>query len=497
MLKRNLIANYLGQGWSALMGLIFVPVYIRYLGIEAYGLIGVFASLQAWFVLLDMGLAPTLSREMSRFSAGAHTPKSINTLLITLERVYLAVAIVIFIILAAKAPWIANGWLNVIHLDISIVIQALQVTSLVIAFRWMATLYRSAINGLQYMVWLNAFSSIASTLRGAGVILVLAYVSPTIGAFFIFQLVVTAFEVLVLVVRVRKYLPARPVDCGFSWIALKSVWEFAASMMLLTLLSILLTQIDKLMLSKLLTLENFGYFTLATAVSGVVIMITGPICNVALPKLTEAYAREDKGQLEKYYREFTQLLIITTVPASLVISLFSGQLIMLWTHDQITSDAVATILTFWVIGTGLNAIMHMPYYLQIAAGKMKANITFNVAALFFMIPLYFYLVPKFGALGAAYAWIGINASYFLGLAYFVHKSIFNKPMISWYIKDVVWPSTLPIIFVIGLKTSNLSLEKYGFVPQAALLVAIYLVAVFLSLASSDRGSIFLRTALKI
>lgn len=42
MLKRNLIANYLGQGWTALMGLAFIPLYIRYLGIEAYGLIGLF-----------------------------------------------------------------------------------------------------------------------------------------------------------------------------------------------------------------------------------------------------------------------------------------------------------------------------------------------------------------------------------------------------------------------------------------------------------------------
>ena len=45
--RKNVVANYLGQGWSALMGLAFIPLYIRYLGMEAYGLIGVFAVLQA------------------------------------------------------------------------------------------------------------------------------------------------------------------------------------------------------------------------------------------------------------------------------------------------------------------------------------------------------------------------------------------------------------------------------------------------------------------
>lgn len=62
-LKRNLIANIGGRVWAGLIGLVFIPVYIRYLGIEAYGLIGLFAVMQAWLVLLDMGMTPTLTRE--------------------------------------------------------------------------------------------------------------------------------------------------------------------------------------------------------------------------------------------------------------------------------------------------------------------------------------------------------------------------------------------------------------------------------------------------
>ena len=64
MLKRNLIANYIGQGWRFLISLAFVPLYIKYLGIEAYGLIGIFAMLQAWLGLLDMGMKPALGREI-------------------------------------------------------------------------------------------------------------------------------------------------------------------------------------------------------------------------------------------------------------------------------------------------------------------------------------------------------------------------------------------------------------------------------------------------
>ena len=143
--KRNLIANYLGSGWSSLMGLVFLPVYIRYLGIEAYGLIGLFASLQVWFGLLDMGLSHTLNREMARFTAGIHTPQSIRNLLKTMEIVYLGVAVLLALLVTGFSSWIANDWLNVQTLSTETVTQALAITGFIISFRWMGTLYRSEI----------------------------------------------------------------------------------------------------------------------------------------------------------------------------------------------------------------------------------------------------------------------------------------------------------------------------------------------------------------
>ena len=85
--RRNVIANYLGQAWVALMGLAFIPIYIRYLGIEAWGLMGLFALLQACLTLLDAGVTPTLGREMARFTAGEQSPQAIRDLLRTLESV--------------------------------------------------------------------------------------------------------------------------------------------------------------------------------------------------------------------------------------------------------------------------------------------------------------------------------------------------------------------------------------------------------------------------
>lgn len=65
-LRISLIANYIGQGWTAIMNVAFIPVYIRYLGMKSYGLVGTFTIVLGAAVLFDAGVTPTLHREMPK-----------------------------------------------------------------------------------------------------------------------------------------------------------------------------------------------------------------------------------------------------------------------------------------------------------------------------------------------------------------------------------------------------------------------------------------------
>src|SRR4051794_31778653 len=68
---RNVAANFVGTFWAALMGPALVTIYVRLLGIEAYGLVGLLTTLQAVFALLDLGLSAATNRELARFSVQA------------------------------------------------------------------------------------------------------------------------------------------------------------------------------------------------------------------------------------------------------------------------------------------------------------------------------------------------------------------------------------------------------------------------------------------
>ena len=92
-LRKNVVANFVGQGWRAIMSLVFLPLYIDYLGMEAFGLIGIFVMLQAWLRLVDLGMRPAVLREMARFTGGEHDAESIRDLLRSIEIVAAGAAV--------------------------------------------------------------------------------------------------------------------------------------------------------------------------------------------------------------------------------------------------------------------------------------------------------------------------------------------------------------------------------------------------------------------
>ena len=106
-LKRNILANYASQIYVTLIGIVMVPLYIKYMGAEAYGLVGFFAMLQAWFNLLDMGLTPTMARETARFHGGATDALSYRRLVRALEGVFLTIALA-----GGVAMFTASGYIR-------------------------------------------------------------------------------------------------------------------------------------------------------------------------------------------------------------------------------------------------------------------------------------------------------------------------------------------------------------------------------------------------
>ena len=84
------------------------PLYLKYLGIESYGLIGLFVSLMALLSIMDMGLSSTLSRELARLSVIPGTEQESRDLVRTMELVYWTIGALLALSTIALAPHLAS-----------------------------------------------------------------------------------------------------------------------------------------------------------------------------------------------------------------------------------------------------------------------------------------------------------------------------------------------------------------------------------------------------
>ena len=117
-LRVNLVSNYFSSILNIILSIVFVPIYLKYIGAEGYGLIGVFASLQGILSILDAGLGGALAREIAlRTSLHEFDTNKTGDLIKTLGSIYWLMAIIIGIIAVAVSPILAHHWVKPVLLN--------------------------------------------------------------------------------------------------------------------------------------------------------------------------------------------------------------------------------------------------------------------------------------------------------------------------------------------------------------------------------------------
>jgi len=461
LLKKNIVANFTGSIWQGLMYLAFVPLYIKFMGIESFGLIGIFTTLQAMFVILDMGLSATLTREMARLSVLPGREQEMRNLVRSLEIIYWSAAILIGISVMAMAPFIANHWIKAGQLSSETIEQALIIMGIAMALQWPAALYSGGLRGLQRQVLLNVIIIGMSTLSGAGAVLIIWLISPTIQAFFSWQIIISGINTCILAWFLWHRLPYTGKMATFQKQLLTGVWHFASGMFGIGILATILTQLDKLILSKMLTLEMFGYYSLAWVVAMALYRLITPVFSATYPRFTQLVYLDDQEELKQLYHKICQLMSVLILPLTAVVAMFSYEIMLIWTQNPVTAEKTHILVSILICGTALNGLMNIPYALQLANGWTKLFLYSHLIAVLTMAPLIVYLTSQYGAVGGASVWVIINSGYVLITIPFMHRRILISEKWRWYWQDVSLPLVASLIvaglgrLLIGIQISQI------------------------------------------
>ncbi|MHB8845789.1 MAG: oligosaccharide flippase family protein [Nitrospirota bacterium] len=437
--KTNIIANFAGKAWSGIINFAFVPLYIKFLGIEAYGLIGIFVSLIALLSILDMGLSATLNRALAQFASSPDSDQEARNLTRTFEVIYWVMGIFIGLFVFFLAPLIANAWVKAGDIPTATIQHALMIMGLIIAIQWPSSLYSGALTGLQRQVLMNGLRSTIATIQAVGAIFVLWLVSPTIYAYFVWQLVVSIVQTVIFAYAVWSVLPKTSIRPSFKKDLLVSNFRFAAGMAGISVVVTILTQMDKIVLSKVLPLQTFGYYILAINVGSMLSYLVQPIATALFPKFAQLAAPHQEQELAIMYHKGCQFASLMVFPAALTLLLFSNAVLMFWLRDAATVQHTNGIVRIVVMGSILNAVMTLPYNLQLAHGWTSLSFYKNVIAVILLVPLLLVTVRIWGAQGAALVWVILNLGYFLIEIPIMHRLLLKNEMKKWYWHDIGMP----------------------------------------------------------
>ncbi|RYZ93776.1 MAG: hypothetical protein EOP47_29085 [Sphingobacteriaceae bacterium] len=280
-------------------------------------------------------------------------------------------------------------------------------------------------------------------------------VQVSVIAFFSWNLLIAILQAFTARYSVWAYLPQQQTKDIFDKQEIRAVWRFTTGMMGITLTAILLTQVDKIILSKILPLEIFGYYTIACTLGLMIFQITGPVTQSYFPKLSATVSLNNTEALKKVYHQGCQLISVIVVPVILVLIFFSKELIFIWTQNAVITENTWLITAVYAYGSGLNAYMTLPYLLTLSHSWTKVGLYQNLALLLLFIPLTIFLSFKYAALGGALAWAAVNTLYFFITPHLIHHKLLKGEVFNWYWHDTLKPLLATAVLV--------SLAKYFFV----------------------------------
>lgn len=434
----------MGQGWAAFLAIASVPVYVKYLGVESYGLIGVFSVLQSLLLLLDFGMAPTLNREVALCATGKRSILDIRSLMRSMEFICSMLIVLIGVTVFALSTYIASSWVQTDSIPISTVSKVLLLMSLTVGFRIFEGIYRGALYGLERQVLYNMVYATLATLRYGGAILVIALVAPDIEIFFVWQALISLLTVVSLAVCAYHALPESEGMAEFSLASLLRVRQFAVGMTGISVLTVLLLQTDKIVLSRLVSLTNFGYYTMAATAANVLFMMMAPVMQAVYPRLVQLSHGGGGSELIATYHKVTQIVILLTAPACFILAVYPSEVVYVWSGNNDLQKHIAPILPILVFGSFVNVLSYIPTQLQIASGRTSSILKANTILIIVLSVLIALIIPQYQIIGAAWVWFAVNLLYLVGVSVLVHKEMLKTELIKWYVKDLIKP-----ILVIG------------------------------------------------
>lgn len=410
--KKNIIASFGIKGISIIIGFIYVPLLIDYLGTFEYGIWITLGSIVGWINYFDIGLGNGLRNKFAE--ALARDEKKLAQIYVSTT--YAALSMIFgafFVIFLVVNPFL--NWSTILNGPTAMQSQLSTLAVITIGFFLLRFVFRMIaiiITADQRPAISNLFDPISNVVA---LVVILILMKTTPPSLINLGLVLGGAPVFVLFLATlyffnRDYKAYRPM---FSLVNMKYFKDLAGlgfQFFIIQITVVIIMSTNNLIITQVVGPEAVAEYNVAYKYFGLISMLFVIIANTYWSAFTEAYAKKDFSWIKRVMSGMIKIWfgIIVLIIFMLIIS---APFYNLWVGDKVK---VPFMLSFF---TALFIVVYIWYSIFIyfinGTGKIKLQLYTAVTVAIFNIPLSIFLAKNLG-MGASGVILGSCLSYLPG-----------------------------------------------------------------------------------
>lgn len=383
---------------GAVVSFLTLPMAVRYLGAERYGVWVTIATTAIWINLLDLGVANTLTNHISRAYASGDKKSA--------QR-YLTTALTITTALAAIA---GAGFAGVFHrinwiklFNVGPATSPAEVDRTVIfavALMLLAlpcNLGSKLLAGYQELHRYNyaTIGGALASLFGLAAGVALHVSMPMLYLMSIGCFTYAAAAALLAVLWQRAWL--RPKCSAFDLGSAVELLNSGSWFFLIQVAAVVVFSSDNLVVSHFLGAAEVTPYSVAWRLAGSAALLQSLIFPALWPAYAEAYARRDCDWIRRTFTKTMRGVVSLNVTCALLLVLFGRSAIRIWAGPSAVPDKyLLSAMGLWIV---INGFMSMESCLLAALNRIRGQALLSVIAAATNIILSLVLVRTCGALG--------------------------------------------------------------------------------------------------
>lgn len=403
MLVRNAIWNLAGQVLPLSVAIAVIPLLLKLMGTEGFGLVTIVWTLIGYFSLFDFGLGRALTKFIS-VELNHEKPSGIANLVVTGMTLLGIIGIIIAASMWFTVPLLVNNVLKVKQSDPIQTGLAFQLIALAIPFVLINVGLRAILEG--YL----RFDLTNSIRLPFGVFTV---ASPAVVAYFGYGLPMIVMTLFVgILIMMLAYLRMLWVSTNGNiarggrplWHIAKDLLTFGGWISLSNFIGPIIFYIDRFVISAILSVAVMTYYVTPYEAITKTLFLSSAIAGSLFPVFAKSSNNKETGHIEIMLTgaRIAAMVMYTIV---LISACFGYALLDFWVGKDIAVNGTRP-LQILAVGVFFNAIAYMPYTLIQASGRADLVAKLHLLQLPIYVLLMWLSVSHWGLEGAAFVWLG-------------------------------------------------------------------------------------------